>query len=145
VRAVVDTNVWVSALLSRDGGPAQIAEALGGQLTPLFCPATFREITAIGEHSGLVRRGVTTDRLRVLVARLVAVGEHFDNDPPLGPSTRDAKDDVFAALAAAARVEYLVSGDKDLLDDAAVRDYLAAAGVQLVTVREFVEVLARAG
>lgn len=141
MRAVVDTNVWVSALLSRDGRPAQVAESAGGGFTPVFCPATFREIAALSDHSGLVKRGLTPSRLNVLVTRLLDVGEHREDDPPPGPSTRDVKDDVFVALAHVSRVDFLVSGDKDLLDDPAVRQYLAGAGVELLTVREFVDVL----
>ena len=78
--------------------------------------------------------------MQVLVARLHNVGEQHE-DSTLEFEPRDPKGAGFVALAGAARADYLVSGDKDILDDDRVRHYLAADGVQLVTVREFVELL----
>ena len=141
MRVVVDTNVWVSALLSRDGLPALIAEASGIAFTPIFCPSTLQELLLTAEHKTLAKRGLTPGRLGVLTMRLVAVSEQFATDPPIQFATRDPKDDIFVALCAAAQADFLVTGDRDFLSDSAIRDYLAASGVRLATVRQFVEAL----
>ena len=140
MRAVVDTNVWISAALSRSGAPARVAEADGGTLIPVTSPATLRERHRAGENAKLLKLGLTPQRLEVLVTRLNSVGERHE-DSTLEFELRDPKDAAFVALAGAARADYLVSGDKDILDDDRVRHYLAAHSVQLVTVREFVELL----
>ena len=43
-RVVVDTNVWISAALSREGAPAQWARRALAECTPVFSEATFAEL-----------------------------------------------------------------------------------------------------
>ncbi|MEK7874911.1 MAG: putative toxin-antitoxin system toxin component, PIN family [Pseudomonadota bacterium] len=51
MRVVVDTNVWISGLISPAGSPARVVQAvMDGQIIPVFSKATFAEL-----HSVLVR------------------------------------------------------------------------------------------
>jgi predicted nucleic acid-binding protein len=101
----------------------------------------------LAEFSDVARRPRLRDRYGLdeaavvdLEMALVAAGVHLD-DPDAVPTSRDPRDDVFIALAVAANAEYLVTRDDDLKGDAGVRAALGEAGVQLVTVREFVAIL----
>lgn len=53
------------------------------------------------------------------------------------PVGRDSKDDKFLACAIEARVDYLVTGDEDLL---VLKKY---EGIKIVTPRQFLEILNR--
>jgi predicted nucleic acid-binding protein len=60
-----------------------------------------------------------------------------DPSPPYPAVCRDPGDDYFVAFARAARVDALVTGDRDLLE-------LVDAGVAVITPRELIERLADA-
>jgi predicted nucleic acid-binding protein len=109
----------------------------------VFCSSTFGELVRVAGQDHLAKIGLTPARFEVLASRLRAFGEHLPVPGEIERIMRDADDDVFLALAVTAGVDYLVSGDKDFLGDPAVREHLAAHGVALVTVREFVETLER--
>ncbi len=64
-------------------------------------------------------------------------------DPDIRRISRDPGDDIFIALAVAARAEYLVTRDDDLKRDLAVVSHLAEAGCEVVSVRAFIERVAR--
>lgn len=138
--AVIDTNVWISALLSRNGGPARIAELVGTPFTPVFCDATLSELRSVSGRDRLRKNGLTSSRYERLESRLRDSGLVVE-DPAVIAVSRDPKDDIFIALAVAAECDYLVSGDDDLKGDDRVREHLAAAGVRIATVRQFVAIV----
>jgi putative PIN family toxin of toxin-antitoxin system len=115
LRAVLDANVLVSALLSRAGGPARLVEQwLSGELEIVVCPALLSE----------VERTLTAPKLRARVApadaalflTLLRELAELAGDPTEPPAARsaDPDDDYLIALAERERVP-LVSGDRHLL------------------------------
>jgi predicted nucleic acid-binding protein len=56
---------------------------------------------------------------------------------------RDAEDAPVVAAAVAGRADAIVTGDADLLDDAALREWLTERGVRLLSPRELLEELER--
>ncbi|MFN3763286.1 MAG: putative toxin-antitoxin system toxin component, PIN family, partial [Anaerolineae bacterium] len=55
---------------------------------------------------------------------------------------RDSKDDMLLEVAVAGRADYLVSADRDLIDDSRLREIMRTQyGVQIVTAAEFVQAL----
>jgi predicted nucleic acid-binding protein len=54
---------------------------------------------------------------------------------------RDPRDDVVIETVLRGNAEALVTGDRDLLDDAAIRERLRQAGTRVVTAREFLDLL----
>lgn len=115
LRAVVDTNVLISAALSGGSAPAIVLRHLLAHGRLVFCDETFAEL-----ETRLWRpkfdRYLSLERRRLLLHDLRAVGEWFKLQPP--PSTtfsRDPDDDKFVHLALASQADWLVSGDQDLL------------------------------
>lgn len=43
-RAVIDTNIWISAVLSTSGAPAEVVDQAVRSLAHVFSPETFHEI-----------------------------------------------------------------------------------------------------
>lgn len=54
---------------------------------------------------------------------------------------RDPKDDVVIETAIAGKADVVVSGDKDLTEMAEVAQYLAGAGIRVLTVAQFLREL----
>ena len=116
MRAVLDTNVLVSAALSRQGAPARILEAwLRGAFELVVSPMLLDEFERVLAYPK-IRERITETKAGSL-ARLIAQGSLLIDDPDEPPSisSRDADDDFLIALAFESRA-LLVSGDPDLLE-----------------------------
>jgi len=115
-RAVVDTNVLISAALSPMSAPAQIVGCLLQEATLVFSRETFHEL-----ETRLWRpkfdRYLNIDRRRLLLHDFAAVAQWVDLPvAPRSAYSRDPDDDVFLHTAWLGKAEWLVSGDKDLLE-----------------------------
>lgn len=113
---MLDTNVLVAAVLSRQGAPARVMPAWQEGLFELVVsPLLLDELRRVLTYPKLAAR-IPQDRAAAYVALLAAGGEHQD-DPTEAPPvrSRDPDDDYLLALAAASSA-YLITGDDDLLD-----------------------------
>lgn len=141
MRVVIDTNVWISALLRADGVPALIVrQLLSGAYQPVFCQTSFAELRGVLGRERLRRAGISAQAAADLTANLEAVALVVP-EPDIVPVSRDPHDDVFVALALAAQADCLVTRDDDLKGDAAVRSHLSQAGIPIYSVRQFAEQL----
>ena len=133
-RAVVDTNVILSAALSPRGAPAQVLDWLLAHALLVFTDATFAELESriwkpkFDRYLSIERRqeilhGVNVSGLWVPVPAAVSE-QSFSRDPT---------DDKFVHAALAAEPAWLVSGDKDLL---VLADRLLPLGVQVLAPAE---------
>ena len=114
MRAVLDPNIPISALLSRRGAPAQIVSRwLAGEFELIVSPLLLAEVERALAHPKLGRRIPPEDASRfVALLRHAAV---LAADPPAPPRrSPDPGDDYLAALAEADSA-LLVSGDQHLL------------------------------
>lgn len=136
LRAVVDSNVLISAALSAGYAPALVLRHLLAHGRLVFCDETFAEL-----ETRLWRpkfdRYLSLERRRGLLHDLRAVGEWFHLPaPPRAGFSRDPDDDKFIHLALASRAEWLVSGDQDLLS------LLPMEGVEILSPAEALRQLA---
>ena len=116
VRAVIDTNVLLFGLLWHGQPHALLEHVRAGTLAMVSSPALLAESSdVIGRakfDAILVRSKTTRERALSKVRQLAEVIE----PPPLAqPVCRDPDDDEVLALALAAKVDLIVSGDDDLL------------------------------
>ena len=116
MRAVFDTNVLLSGLLWC-GHPHTLLERVrAGTLAIVSSPALLIELTEVIGRAKfdviLVRSNTSRAQALAEVRRLAEV---IDPPPLAQPVCRDPDDDAVLALAVAARVELIVSGDGDLL------------------------------
>lgn len=122
LRAVADTNVFVSAVLTPGGTCDQLVTALLGLRWRLVASLLLLDeptrVLLRPRLAGQIDRRGTTPAVLVearLVTQLADLAELVD-DPEVRPAvTRDPDDDYLVALAEAAGVDALVAGDKDLL------------------------------
>lgn len=124
MRAVLDANVLVSALISRTGAPARLVESwLAGELELVVCEALLAELERALAYPKVQERIAPADAERfVLVLRELA---ELVPDPEKAPSVRssDPGDDYLLALAAREHAQ-IVSGDEHLLS---LRDRIPVA------------------
>jgi putative PIN family toxin of toxin-antitoxin system len=116
VRAVIDTNVLLAALLWHGPPHALLAQVRSGSLGLVSSPALLAELTEVLGRSKfdaiLVRSKTSREKALAEVRQLAEVIE----PPPLPqPVCRDPDDDEVLALAIAAQADLIVSGDNDLL------------------------------
>ena len=142
MRAVVDTNVWVSAILTPGGFSARVLTAVADRrFEPVFSGPTLEELKDTVTDRAFVRRhGLRLEELNRAIGLLVPLGFRVE-EVEVVSIARDPDDDIFIALAVAASADYLVTRDDDLKGDPAVRSYLEERGVRLITLREFAAVL----
>lgn len=115
MRALLDANVLVSALLSKRGAPAQLVERwLAGEFELIVCEQLLGEIASTFASPKLSSR-IEADAAAGFVQLLGELGD-LVSDPVEPPPLRspDPGDDYLLALAAREQV-VLVSGDGHLL------------------------------
>lgn len=140
IRAVLDANIYVSALIRPQGPPGFI-------LRQLIEDQAFQ---LVGSHAIFdeVRRSLSYPRVRRYllmrsedidrwVIALALIAEPTEGRMKLRVVEKDPEDDKYLVAALEGRAGYLVSGDSDLLDVHAYR------GVSIVTAREFLRILER--
>ena len=125
IRVVIDTNVWISAFLSKAGAPSIVVRRLMAQHQPVFSTATFAELE---ERLWLPKfdRYLSLDDRKALLHDAKSLGVWIDVPPAITAQAfcRDASDDKFIHTALAAGAPWLVTGDRDLLEMPPVRDLL---------------------
>jgi putative PIN family toxin of toxin-antitoxin system len=135
-RAVLDTNVFVSGLISPKGPPARILMALrSARFTLVSSPPVNEEIIEVLSRPTIRDRYGLGDRILDVSFILWEVADLVIDLPDVQVSS-DPDDDKFLATAVAGLADYLVTGDVgDLLS---LREY---KGVKIVSPREFVSSL----
>jgi len=109
IRAVIDTNVLVSAMISSAGNEALLILAIHqGMLTPCCSEEILQEYNDV-----LLRPkfAFPTNEVDALLDLLRHRGDILDPAPVPGTSP-DPGDDKFIACALAGRVDFLVTGNK---------------------------------
>lgn len=113
---VVDTNVWISGMLTGAGYPAQLTRQVIRHGQPALSLETFNELkTRLWQPK--FDRYVTLEQRKALLGLLEAIALWVDIPPGLAAEhfCRDATDDKFIHAALAAEAAVLVTGDRDLL------------------------------
>ena len=115
-RAVLDTNVLVSALLFRSGRLSWLRQAWQTMaLLPVMAKPTTEELLRVLAYP---KFSLTSAEVKALLEELLPWVEVFAAPIPsvvMRWTVRDPKDQIFLDLALGAGVDLLVTGDADLL------------------------------
>lgn len=116
IRVVVDANVLVSAAISVGPSLRIVSAAFMVEgVTAIVCPALLAEVSSVLDRPRIQKR-LPHDRAAAFLDDLVTLLEVVADPINVLPVTRDPKDDYLVALAAEHGVDFIVSGDKDLLE-----------------------------
>ena len=115
-RLVIDSNVWIAALISPTGTARQLLDAvLDQEIDILMSEATFSELTSRLDRPKF-------DRYRdaqawdLFLSELVELVLWHEDAGTADGISRDADDDKFLSLAVTGQADAIISGDNDLLD-----------------------------
>lgn len=115
LRAVLDVNVLVSALLSPQGRPAAVVAAWrDGRFDLVASPMLVRELDDVRQRRHLVDR-IDRHDLAAFLADVMRNAVLVDDPPPAGHVPSDPDDDYLITLALAAGAHAVVTGDTALL------------------------------
>ncbi len=115
MRAVIDTNILVRAMLNPEGSVGPIVDLLrDSRYVFLYSDETLSEFTDVLSRPRMVRRyGITAAELEALSTLILRRGEHVHCDRII-KACRDPKDDKFLEAAVSGKADVIVSGDEDL-------------------------------
>ena len=108
---MLDTNILVSALISRDGAPGRVLASIKREgLTLVTSEAQLDELRSVMRRERL-RSCFRPEEAEDLIGNIEAVGEVIRHLPDLNASP-DPDDNPILATAIAGRADLIVSGDK---------------------------------
>lgn len=115
-RLVIDTNVWIAALISPAGTARQMVDAvLDRDIDILMSESTFTELVSRLDRPKFDRYRELETWNSFLAALVELAIWHEDAGMATGIS-RDVDDDKFLALAVTGQADAIISGDNDLLE-----------------------------
>jgi putative PIN family toxin of toxin-antitoxin system len=137
-KAVIDANVFVSALMVAGGIPARLIEHLEHDAYQLYYPACLIvELQKTQLRPRLAAR-IKPNRLSELLDLIDTKGVFVEiqNSPAV---SRDPKDDDYLECAVIGQAQFIVTGDLDLL---CLKEHRST---QIVTPRHFLDFIERVG
>jgi len=138
VRAVLDANVMVSGLIRPEGPPGRLLVRLlrDSAFELVASPATLDELRRSLRYPRVRKYlRLPEDELDLWVDALGAVAVVVDGKVSRRVVTADPADDIYVAAATDGLADYIVSGDRHLLD------LVEHAGIRIVTPRTFLTLL----
>jgi putative PIN family toxin of toxin-antitoxin system len=132
LRAVIDTNVLVSALIRRQGVSGQgLRHLRDGRFAMIYSVALMVELVEVLSQPHIQRKyHIQPDDITALINLVRLRGELVSPNRRID-ACRDPKDNCFLEAAVAGNADVIVSGDADLLD---IREFEA---IQILSVAKF--------
>ena len=133
IRVVLDTNVLVSALLFSGEIGNVVSSWKARKFLPVFSHDTFDEFRRVLAYPKFSLTPHEIDAL--LQNEVLPFCEVVDIEDEIIGVCRDRSDDKFLSCAVAAKADYIVSGDKDLLVLGNFRNILIITAAALKSIK----------
>ena len=129
IKIIIDTNLWISFLISNEYEKLDFL-FLSEKVCLLFSERSFTEFIRVASREKF-RKYFSEKDLNELSARMMKAAK-IVHTKTIQTQCRDPKDNFLLELAIDGKADYLITGDKDLLD-------LKTIGkTQIVKIREFI-------
>lgn len=117
MRVAVDTNIFISTIIKPENRVGLIvARMRNGEYTLLYSEQLLNEIAEVVTRDKIwTRYKLTDETLSAFLGSIIAYGEQI-RLVTVVDVCRDPDDNILLALAVDGKADYIVSGDKDLLD-----------------------------
>jgi uncharacterized protein len=140
IKIVIDTNVFISGVLSPGRAPAQLLElVLAGTIKLVLSPQIIHEIQRVIEYPGIVKltkkRQLESRELEEAIFRLMRVTYITSGTVNVRGVAADPADDMFLACALEGQADYIISGDHHLTD---LKDY---QGIRIMAPTAFINLI----
>ncbi len=132
-RLVIDSNVWIAALISLTGTARQLVDAvLDNDIDILMSETTFTELVARLDRPKFDRYR-EPEAWNLFLSELVELALWLEDAGTATGISRDPDDDKFLALAVLGRADAIISGDRDLLE------LVTHEGIPILTPAQFMQ------
>ena len=142
VKAVIDTNIWVSSLLNPFGFPARLRTSFeDGDFNIVI------SVSMLEELANVLNRPKIKDKFKIEeedIAKLLFLIEDRAEDVNISGNVticRDKDDDIIIETAIKGKAEYLVTRDDDIKFDRKVSSFLSQHGVTVISLSKFLEII----
>lgn len=141
-RVVIDTNLFVSAIIVGGSTPDQLLRLWrAGNYVLVTSSELILEIETVLQRNDIKKRyGLSTEMITQVLTLLrlgsESVSPVLEEDLPI--HSRDGNDDKLLALAFGGKSDYLITGDKDLL---ILNGDSLLGRLKIVTAKEFLELI----
>lgn len=134
IKVIFDTNVWISFLIGKR--LAKIKKYIvNGNITIIVCEQLLFELKTVTSREKL-QKYFPKNSVKELIELLETIGENYEIEPKHFIN-RDPKDNFLLDLIDFSKADYLVTGDKDLLEHNPFK------GAKILTPAEFENQLAK--
>ncbi len=114
IKIVLNTNILISSLLFKGELSGIVDLWKEGRIIPMFSRETFREFKKVLEYP---KFSLTRQEINLIIdEEVLPYFEIIEIIDKVRGVCRDGDDDKFIACAVNASADFIVSGDKDLLD-----------------------------
>ena len=138
-RLVIDSNVWIAALISPAGTARQLVDAvLDNDIDILMSEETFAELVSRLDRPKFDRYR-EPEAWNLFLSELVELALWLEDAGTATDISRDADDDKFLALAVTGQADAIISGDSDLLE------LVTHDGIPVLTPAQFLQHLRDSG
>jgi len=132
-RLVIDTNVWISALISPIGTARHLVDAvLDRGIDILMSESTFGELSSRLDRPKFERYR-EPEAWNLFLSELVELALWHEDAGSAAGISRDADDDKFLALEVTGQADAIISGDSDLLE------LVTHEGIPILTPAQFLQ------
>lgn len=134
MRLVLDTNIYVSNLISEKGNPAKIMRWwLEGEFDVLVSQPIIDEILRVTAYERIQKKYAKVRKNRLEYASLIAEQALWvEPEEKLDVIATDESDNRYVECAVAGGAQYIITGDEHLLE---IGNY---AGIRIITPAAFV-------
>ena len=117
MKIVIDTNVWVSAAI-REGPSHDLVQKwmAGDDVGLIMCPELLDELTEVLTTRVRLRRWISLELANSYLDVVNSLVDLVADPPREVHGVRDAGDSYLVTLARMHACDYIVTGDKDLLE-----------------------------
>jgi len=136
MKAVIDTNVWISALISKEGSSREvIRQSLLGNIQPQLSTTLFVEYEAVMKRSSIQKRcPLSMQEQEELFHAFISTAVWNEIFYLWRPNLADTDDDFLVELAVASNSEVIITDNKkDIMSGEILFDF------DVLTPKEFLE------
>jgi putative PIN family toxin of toxin-antitoxin system len=142
LKIVLDTNVFLSGILSPNRAPAKILDlVLSGKCKLVSSPQIIQEIQQVTQYPGIIklmkRRKIRAEELADAILKILRVSAITPGAVQVQGVCPDPQDDMFLASALEGQADFIISGDQHLLN---LKTY---QGIQIVNPATFLALTER--
>jgi putative PIN family toxin of toxin-antitoxin system len=140
LKAVLDTNLFISALLTAEGNPAKILNRWkAGSFDLVISLPILKEIKRVILYPKIRKRLNWTDvEINEFLLGLAQFGFMASGESKVDIIKEDPTDNKYLACSQEGQADYIVTGDQHLLKEGRYK------GTKIVTPKEFLEILRKA-